>query len=901
MGQPTYNSTDCDCQAFNCDAAYSDEDANGQPSLVTCQIRSFFVCFYYIIVTMATVGYGDFYPTSDYSRIVTIVFIVATMVLVPVQLNNLGTLLAQKSAFRDPYVPSMDSQHIIICGDVENRNKIEPFFKEFFHPDRTSAADIRALIMSLVEPNDDIRSFLLSPVLEGKLFFMIGSPLSVSDLVRARADLATAIFILTNAECSNQTAEIADSSTITSLLSVCNFNPKLECFAQVVRSGCRDALKESSVDLIVCLDDLRTILMARNVLCRGIATMIELLFMSFGSTEKEEPWYQEYLHGAGLEIYLIPISFEYFDAVDYLWTIAVEGIFLKYNVLLIGVCNLRDQKICLNPDFKDIGAFESPSAFFDYYNVGIVIADEQLMASTVASGTADESTVNEILTEVLKYEQQVFSCRVSMAQSGKRERRKDLAPIITRRTSANIRSNYVKEEDDSDTGKPRESRANQNFRMHAGLKDHQNIALNLSESNPIDNLKTMTLGGLLDICETYQSSLKTAYETVTSDSSSSDDDDLPEFKEETFTGLVQVSENDIEKKSGEVSRAVSVTSKVAKKTMVKREREDVGGLEDHIIVFGCVDNLVEFISEFRRPCITDFRLHPIVVVDEEVPPKWDYIAKKFREVYLIRGSIMKSSVYNRTNVKYAYALVSLSKRNNVDISEDENRDSDTLFSFLKLEPHVPSSVFFCVELIVPQNLSVLNSTVVKQAKKTFELKNYIENMDVHYTKTRKSRAQFMKEFSQYLPKDTTHNIVGTFMQKKTKKSELIEVHDNTASVKKKKKKKQDDDIDEVSARKMRSAHSDGTSGNKNKSGPSFWDATNTHHMLPVFASGIAFTPATFDTLPIQSFYNTLIPAICDALICGQGHKTVHFMRVPNNFVGFEYSAVFRAFNSRNVR
>ena len=56
--------------------------------------------------------------------------------------------------------------------------------------------------------------------------------------------------------------------------------------------------------------------------------------------------------------------------------------------------------------------------------------------------------------------------------------------------------------------------------------------------------------------------------------------------------------------------------------------------------------------------------------------------------------------YNNTNIRYAYALVSLAKRNNRPaVSEDDNLDADTLFAFLKLENHVPSTVFFTVELI----------------------------------------------------------------------------------------------------------------------------------------------------------------------------------------------------------
>ena len=54
--------------------------------------------------------------------------------------------------------------------------------------------------------------------------------------------------------------------------------------------------------------------------------------------------------------------------------------------MLIGVCNVRDQKVCLNPDDTDMGKFPSKEEFFNYYNVCIIIADEEAMATAIGSG-----------------------------------------------------------------------------------------------------------------------------------------------------------------------------------------------------------------------------------------------------------------------------------------------------------------------------------------------------------------------------------------------------------------------------------------------------------------------------------------------------------------------------------
>ena len=94
--------------------------------------------------------------------------------------------------------------------------------------------------------------------------------------------------------------------------------------------------------------------------------------------------------------------------------------------------------------------------------------------------------------------------------------------------------------------------------------------------------------------------------------------------------------------------------------------------------------------------------------------------------------------------------------------------------------------------------------------------------------------------------------------------------------------------------------SSGTNASSASAVASFWDVTNSHHVLPVFASGMAFTPSTFDSVICQSFYNAIIPAICEAVVCGQGSKTIFSIATPPNYIGRAYLDIFRVFNSRNV-
>lgn len=141
---------DCDCETNFCDADYAYGDILHEPSNVRCHMMSFFTTFYFIIVTIATVGYGEVSPTTEISRLIVLLFILTSVVLIPMQVNQFIVLLQQDSAYRQAYVPHEDEDHVILCGYVNERPKMERFLKEFFHPDRAylQDADYHAVILS---------------------------------------------------------------------------------------------------------------------------------------------------------------------------------------------------------------------------------------------------------------------------------------------------------------------------------------------------------------------------------------------------------------------------------------------------------------------------------------------------------------------------------------------------------------------------------------------------------------------------------------------------------------------------------------------------------------------------------------------------------------------------------
>jgi hypothetical protein len=80
----------------------------------------------------------------------------------------------------------------------------------------------------------------------------------------------------------------------------------------------------------------------------------------------------------------------------------------------------------------------------------------------------------------------------------------------------------------------------------------------------------------------------------------------------------------------------------------------------------------------------------------------------------------------------------------------------------------------------------------------------------------------------------------------------------------------------------------------------FWDATDTHHMLPVFASARAYVPSSFESLLVQSFFGVLTPLICEKLVCGQAGQIVLQADVPAKLVGRKFIDLFRSMSKFHV-
>jgi voltage-gated potassium channel Kch len=250
----------------------------------------FHTWIYYTSVTVATVGYGDITPKTQAGRLLTMTVILSAVVAVPMATNQLLEKMKLQSVYmRAFYTPkSRNAKHIVICGDLSSTS-MEDLFAELFHEDHENN-DLNAVILIPKPPSIELILLMQSKRYFLSITYLEGSALSDNDLRRAKAETATAIFILSNKFALSPDEE--DSKSILINLSIKRYissfhRPKMFYCLQLLRPENKRHLTKSQTgdiddhDLVVCLNEIKMGIMAQAVVCPGANTLLMNLLTSF--------------------------------------------------------------------------------------------------------------------------------------------------------------------------------------------------------------------------------------------------------------------------------------------------------------------------------------------------------------------------------------------------------------------------------------------------------------------------------------------------------------------------------------------------------------------------------------------------------------------------------------------
>lgn len=252
---------------------------------------------YFIVVTVSSVGYGDIVPKTLLGRIFVMAIIGMAIISVPTVTNELIEKMNLQSTYmRATYAPeSKNGKHIVICGDLTSTS-LQDFFQELFHEDHENV-DLSAVMLIPLPPTIEIIFLMRNPQFFLQLQYLEGSALVEKDLKRAKAEYATAIFIMTNKFSSDPDEE--DAKSILLNLSIKRYiagfyRPPMRFCMQLIRPENRRHLSKNESneldlnDLVLCLNEIKMGAMAKAILYPGANTLLMNLVSSFADGEEEE-------------------------------------------------------------------------------------------------------------------------------------------------------------------------------------------------------------------------------------------------------------------------------------------------------------------------------------------------------------------------------------------------------------------------------------------------------------------------------------------------------------------------------------------------------------------------------------------------------------------------------------
>lgn len=309
---------------------------------------TFDLAFYYMVITMATVGYGDIYPDTSWMRLVIGIFVIVSIITISKQTSELNDLVKLNQEYKVPYKEENDN-HVVLSGFFSKASLVK-FLNEFYHNDhKEKTANIKIVIIQSNYPDKEIQSVLMNPKFEENLHYIIGDIFSEYTLKKAKVNSpsSSAVFLLSDQN--HIEAAKNDQYLILACKAISQFS-ETQIYSQFNFS--QSLLHDwADWDIACASQQIKMSVIVKNGFISGFATMIMNLISSsnsfYNSEIKDTPWILEYIHGASQEIYIVKIPAE-FERTKY-----AEFVSKSYRIhgsLVIGVKRLvkykQDDDIC---------------------------------------------------------------------------------------------------------------------------------------------------------------------------------------------------------------------------------------------------------------------------------------------------------------------------------------------------------------------------------------------------------------------------------------------------------------------------------------------------------------------------------------------------------------------------
>uniref|UniRef100_A0A0G4FZ49 Potassium channel domain-containing protein n=1 Tax=Chromera velia CCMP2878 TaxID=1169474 RepID=A0A0G4FZ49_9ALVE len=285
-----------------------------------------FRSIYFSVVTLSTVGYGDFSPSTVVGRLFACGVIGLGVAVFSLATSTLLDVLRLTRQGRGNYRPKPGVKFLVVTGNPSAQMICE-FVAELFHPERLQALDSPlecvVLFPRAAEANlEAVGDWLKDPSnvrLRRRVTVLQGSALDPPDLARVSIERAEAVFVLPDLLAADTSRE--DKENAVRVLSVKAKAKKLRVLCLLHKGQHKYTLHAAGLDRgdVLCIDEFNQTLLAKSCLVPGFCTLVSNLFRAVGDEDlrralegrSDSSWVREYTDGLVREVYEVPLSTGY--------------------------------------------------------------------------------------------------------------------------------------------------------------------------------------------------------------------------------------------------------------------------------------------------------------------------------------------------------------------------------------------------------------------------------------------------------------------------------------------------------------------------------------------------------------------------------------------------------------
>ena len=211
------------------------------------------------IVTVATVGYGDIVPKTEFGRIFASLTILSGVILISLFTATISSVFVARKIKESQGLQDIDfTQHTLICGWNSQAEDVLRIF------DRYQKKNMQIVLVNEA-PADRIET-LINAFQNIEIKFVRGDFSRETILNRANVKAASSALVIP--ETGNAGA---DEKTLLSILTMKSLNPKLNVCAHIMNKENRQHVKRANADEVVVSDQHAAFFLANNILYPGAA------------------------------------------------------------------------------------------------------------------------------------------------------------------------------------------------------------------------------------------------------------------------------------------------------------------------------------------------------------------------------------------------------------------------------------------------------------------------------------------------------------------------------------------------------------------------------------------------------------------------------------------------------